>query len=158
MDYVHRIFSICCDHHIMIVATHFHHFLLCPSMAIPDVLQLTTATPFFPSRLLAANHPVIHIFPFLPLKATTFLHWFSPGLSPPAPVLLASATVHCLRLVSIIFTIVYLLIPGDYSPISHIIHSSPSPTNRRPQCYKQQIFLNNWFSQAGTPSVLSLNM
>ena len=102
-------------------------------MAFPRMMWLITATPFFRCRLPTAYQRTVPHIPILPLKATTFLWWFSLGFVTADSVLLTSSIVFCLRSASVVFVVVTPLRQTEhYFPISLLFHSSPSPVTGSP--------------------------
>ena len=102
-------------------------------MAFPRMLRLIAATPFFSCRLPAAYQLTVPHIPILPLKATTFLRWFSLGFVTPDSVPLTSFVVFSLRSSSVAFVVVTPLRQTEhYSPISLLFHTSPSPATGGP--------------------------
>ena len=85
---------------------------------------------------IVSRYPIIQqsrISLFLPLKATTFLGWFSLGFVTPSSVPLTSSVVFRLRSSSVVFVVVTSLRQTEhYSPISLLFHSSPSPATGGP--------------------------
>ena len=78
----------------------------CRSMALPCILQLTTATPFSPCRLLTAYQRTIQHTPIPSIESHHIPSVVFPGFVTPGPVLLTPAVVRCLRSTSIVFVIV----------------------------------------------------
>ena len=108
-------------------------------MAFPDVLRLTTATPFFCSRLLTANYPATPHIPISSIESDHIPSVVFPGFVTPSPVLLTSAAVHCLRSASIVFAVVFFFgirLP-DTIVQSVFFSTYPIPTTGGPRRYKQ---------------------
>ena len=132
----------------MMVATRSHNFfLLCRSMAFPDVRRLTTATPFFCSRLLAANHPTT---PHVPIPSIECHHipsvvfWVChprPHSTDFCRSPLSSFGIHCFRR-CLFFSI---RLSGHYCPISLLFHLSHPPQPAAP------VDINNmgWIQRRG---------
>ena len=102
-------------------------------MAFPCMLWVIAATHFSRCHLPTAYQLTVPHIPTLPLKATTFLRWFSLGFVTPDSVLLTSSVVFCLHSSSVAFVVVTPLRQTEhYSPISLLFHSSPSPATGGP--------------------------
>ena len=122
------------------VATRSHDFFLfAVPWHFPGSLRLTTAIPFFCCRLLTAYQATLPHIPILPLKATTFLRWFSLGFVTPR---FRSTDFFC----SLFSSFVFHHLHRRYSPSANRTLFSnqsslplvPFSSNRRPRRFKQQ--------------------